>query len=79
MSALRPKFEKVTQLMADIEGDVLAFMSFPNEHHTKIYPTNPLERVNKEIERRTNVDGIFPNDAAIVRLAGAILIEQNDE
>ena len=54
-------------------------MSFPSEHHTKIYSTNPLERVNKEIKRRTNVVGIFPNEAAVVRLVGTILIEQNDE
>ena len=76
---LRPRFEKLAQLMDDAEADVLAFMSFPGEHHTKIYSTNPLERVNKEIKRRTNVVGIFPNEAAIVRLVGAILIEQNDE
>ena len=59
--------------------DVLAFMGFPREHRTKIHSTNPLERVNKEIKRRTNVVGIFPNDQAIVRLVRAILIEQNDE
>ncbi len=54
-------------------------MGFPREHRTKIHPNNPLERVNKEIKRRTNVVGIFPNDESIVRLVGAILIEQNDE
>lgn len=77
--SLRPRFEKLAQLMDDAEVDVLAFMSFPRDHHTKIHSTNPLERVNKEIKRRTNVVGIFPNEAAIVRLVGAILIEQNDE
>ena len=77
--SLRPRFEKLAQLMDDAEADVLAFMSFPRDHHTKIHSTNPLERVNKEIKRRTNVVGIFPNEAAIVRLVGAILIEQNDE
>ena len=76
---LRSRVEMLAQLMDDAEADVLAFMSFPSEHHTKIYSTNPLERVNKEIKRRTNVVGIFPNEAAIVRLVGAILIEQNDE
>ena len=77
--SLRPRFEKLAQLMDDAEVDVLAFMSFPRDHHTKIHSTNPLERVNKEIKRRTNVVGIFPNEAAIVRLVRAILIEQNDE
>ena len=77
--SLRPRFEKLAQLMDDAEVDVLAFMAFPRDHHTKIHSTNPLERVNKEIKRRTNVVGIFPNEAAIVRLVGAILIEQNDE
>ena len=62
--------------MDEAETDVLAFMGFPREHRTKIHSTNPLERVNKEIKRRTNVVGIFPNDEAIVRLVGAILIEQ---
>ena len=77
--SLRPRFEKLAQLMDEAETDVLAFMGFPREHRTKIHSTNPLERVNKEIKRRTNVVGIFPNDEAIVRLVGAILIEQNDE
>ena len=77
--SLRPRFEKLAQLMDEAETDVLAFMGFPREHRTKIHSTNPLERVNKEIKRRTNVVGIFPNDEVIVRLVGAILIEQNDE
>ena len=77
--SLRPRFDKLAQLMDDAERDVLAFMTFPSEHRAKIHSTNPLQRVNKEIKRRTNVVGIFPNEAAIVRLVGAILIEQNDE
>ena len=77
--SLRPRSEKLAKLMDEAELDVLAFMTFPSEHRTKIHSTNPLERVNKEIKRRTNVVGIFPNDDAIVRLGGAILIEQNDE
>jgi transposase-like protein len=60
-------------------ASVLAFMDFPREHRTKIHSTNTIERLNGEIKRRSNVVGIFPNDAAIVRLVGALLLEQNDE
>jgi len=65
--------------MDEAEADVLAFIAFPKEHRTKIHSTNPLERLNGEIKRRTDVVGIFRNEAAIVRLVGAILLEQNDE
>jgi len=76
---IRPRVPKLAALMDGAEADVLACMSFPKEHRTKIHSTNPLERLNKEIKRRTEVVGIFPNDDAITRLVGAILLEQNDE
>lgn len=76
---LRPTLPKLAAFMDEAEGDVLAYMTFPKDHWQKIYSTNGLERVNGEIKRRTEVVGIFPNEAAITRLAGAILLEQNDE
>jgi transposase-like protein len=76
---LRPKLPKLAAFMDDAEADVLAYMSFPKEHRAKLHSTNPLERVNAEIKRRTEVVGIFPNEDAIMRLVGAILLETNDE
>ena len=76
---LRERFPKLAEMMDDAEPDVLAFMSFPKAHRAQIHSTNPLERLNAEIKRRTNVVGIFPNEAAITRLVGAMLLEQNDE
>ncbi|MEZ5961631.1 MAG: IS256 family transposase [Hyphomonadaceae bacterium] len=76
---LKPKLPKLAALMQEAETDVLAYMSFPKEHRAKLHSTNPLERVNGEIKRRTEVVGIFPNEDAIIRLVGAILLETNDE
>jgi putative transposase len=76
---LRAKFPKLAAMLDKSEPDVLAYMSFPKAHRTQIHSTNPLERLNAEIKRRTDVVGIFPNDAAITRLVGALLLEQSDE
>ena len=70
---------KLAKLMDDAETDVLAYMGFPGQHRVKLHSTNPLERLNGEIKRRSDVVGIFPNEAAVTRLIGALLLEQNDE
>jgi transposase-like protein len=77
--ALRPRFKATAELMDRSEADVLAYMAFPRQHWPQISSTNPLERLNKEIKRRSEVVGIFPNDASIVRLVGALMLEQTDE
>jgi putative transposase len=76
---LAPKFPQVATMLADAREDLTAFAAFPVAHWRKLWSTNPLERLNKEVKRRTNVVGIFPDDAAVLRLAGAVLIEAHDE
>jgi putative transposase len=76
---LRQKWPKLAAFIDDSETDVLSHLDFPEQHRTKLHSTNPLERLNKEVKRRADVVGIFPNEASIIRLIGAVLLEQNDE
>jgi transposase-like protein len=76
---LRPRWPKLSALMDESEHDVLAYTGFPAQHRAKLHSTNPLERLNKEVKRRADVVGIFPCEASITRLIGAVLLEQNDE
>ena len=73
------QFPVVEAMLRDAADDLLAFTGFPVAHWRKIWSTNPLERVNKEIKRRTDVVGVFPNPEALLRLAGAVLVETHDE
>jgi putative transposase len=79
IEAFEPRHPKLAELMRRAKDDVLAYKTFPKEHWPRIHSTNPLERLNKEIKQRTNVVGIFLNEAAITRLVGALMLEQNDE
>jgi len=79
LERLGPVAPKVAQLLLDAEDDLLGFYAFPREHWTKLKSTIPLERVNREIARRSHVIGVFANDAALIRLAGMLFIEQSDQ
>jgi putative transposase len=79
VATLEPQFPEVTVMLTDARDDLLAFTAFPQEHWRKIWSTNPLERLHREIKRRTDVVGVFPNDAAIDRLVTAVIVEQHDE
>lgn len=76
---LAPKFPDVAAMLTDAAEDLLAFTGFPQPHWRQVWSTNPLERLNGEIKRRTNVVGIFPNDAAVLRLVTAVVVETHDE
>ena len=76
---LRQRIPKLAAMMDEAEADVIAYLAFPKSHWPKLHSTNPIERLNKEVKRRADVVGIFPNEASITRLVGAILLEQNDE
>jgi putative transposase len=76
---LEQRYPKAAELLADADHEATVYAKFPQAHWSKIASANPLERVNKEIERRSNVIGIFPNDESAIRFVGAVLAEQHDE
>jgi len=78
-NALQRRYPKAADLLVRAEADILVYMDFPQTHWRRIYSTNPLERLNKEVKRRTNVVGVFPDRASVIRLVGSLLIETDDE
>ena len=76
---LEPQFPDVSEMLEEAQEELLSYCAFPHEHHTKIWSTNPIERLNKEIKRRVKVVGLFPNTDSAMRLVGAILLEQNEQ
>ena len=79
VNTLEPQFPQVGAMLVEARDDLLAFSAFPLEHWRKIWSTNPLERLHREVKRRTDVVGVFPNDEAIDRLVTAVIVEQHDE
>jgi putative transposase len=79
VKALEGRWPKAAKVLADAEEDVLAYMAFPPEHWTRLYSTNPLERLNREVKRRTDIVGIFPDQDSVIRLVGSVLQEIDDE
>ena len=79
VQAMRSRWPKAAEVLGRAEDDTLAYMAFPEKHWTRIYSTNPLERLIKEVKRRTNVVGVFPDQPSVLRLVGSILIEIDDE
>jgi putative transposase len=77
--ALQRRYPKAADLLVEAEADILAYMGFPQSHWRRIYSTNPLERLNKEVKRRTNVVGVFPDRDSVIRLVGSLLMEVDDE